>query len=160
MSTDHTTLPGATPPAPTVKKTRALPKVWTRYWNLAIGDRFFIGRKPLNVVGCFFYEDEAGNLTFIWPWTRVQTNVLVRDARPGGKSSRYPGSEAAGHACVVGEPEAARQRIEAVVEECEKIEHSPFKTGDGTTTEQDEAYFARQAPKQPTSDNKIGGPTS
>ena len=83
----------------TTKKTRALPRVWRQIKQLQRGDLFYLG-KTLVTKTSFFTAREfkfdsclkrtlpTGQLHFIWPWTRVKTTQLVRDAKAGGKSSQ------------------------------------------------------------------------
>lgn len=90
-------------PAPT-KKPRALPRVWRRYASLTYGEGFFIGRTRYIATGYFHATTVVGpsKVVRVWPWTRVQTDTLVRDVRAGGKSS------------VVHEMEAAEKRVDGV----------------------------------------------
>lgn len=77
------------------KKTRELPRVWKKFWHLAEFEFFDRGGKTeFAKTGLFTAEFEAcagaggGPRTeWLFPWTRVRTLKLVRDARPGGKSS-------------------------------------------------------------------------
>lgn len=75
-----------TTPTPAPKRPRALPKVWQRFLYLEVGDDFFIGRCRYNKSG-FFRACNGVRTIKLPPWRKVQTDVLVRDARPGGKSS-------------------------------------------------------------------------
>lgn len=80
-----------TPP----KKPRELPRVWKKFWHLAEFEFFDRGGETkFAKTGLFTAEYEAcagagGGPRTQWllPWTRVRTMRLVRDARPGGKSS-------------------------------------------------------------------------
>lgn len=68
------------------KKTRALPRVWKRFFQLNRGEGFSVGKNFYRKNSPFTGSDGLSRV-IVWPWTRVQTSVLVRDARPGGKFS-------------------------------------------------------------------------
>ncbi len=81
----------------TIKKSRALPRVWARFWRLKKGDQFFVGKRLFSKVGIFDSREvhprcAVADYKFAWPWEKVRTNVLVRDVFTGGKgdSSRLP----------------------------------------------------------------------
>lgn len=76
-----------TTPTPAPKRSRALPRRWQRFLYLELNDEFSIGRCNYLKTGFFSAENAGGRVIHVWPWERVQTVVLVRDARPGGKSS-------------------------------------------------------------------------
>lgn len=79
-----------TPENTTPKKPRALPRQWKRFIHLEIGDHFFIGRCRYIKRGFFSALAPAiptARRITVPPWRKVQTDVLVRDALPGGKSS-------------------------------------------------------------------------
>jgi hypothetical protein len=119
----------SSPTKPT-KKQRALPRVWARFFSIPAVSLFsFKGKRYVKGVipFCAYHN---GTRAFFAPWTRVQTDVLVRDARPGGKSGPAPS---------------------------ETIIHADWETSGGTTPEQNEA---REFVKQPNSDNGVSGPTS
>ena len=84
------------------KGQRALPRVWKRYFRLQLDESFFIGKTACVATGFFSAHTSAGRKFFIAPWRRVQTATFVRDARPGGKSSK---------GLVVAEMDAARERV-------------------------------------------------
>ena len=78
----------------TPKKLRQLPKVWKPFRQIKLGEIFQFGGVSYRKDGCFFAFDH--NVTscedvpfpkLFWPWTKVRSSTLVRDARPGGKSS-------------------------------------------------------------------------
>jgi hypothetical protein len=74
--------------------------VWKRFVDLQRGDSFYVGKtlvqktglltaRGLVNVSCYGRELPVGDLhVFFKFWTRVKTTQLVRDARPGGKSSQ------------------------------------------------------------------------
>lgn len=128
-------MPDTTPPAPIVRKPRALPRVWQRFIHLEPNDVFFIGRCRYIKVG-FLTAGTGIRQIRVWPWTRVQTDVLVRDARSGGKSS------------VVAEMKTAEATVDAVA-------------NSGRTHFVGDACPGGHADvAQPTSDNNVTGPTS
>ena len=140
-------------PAPT-KKPRALPRVWRRYATLSYNDGFFIGRNRYVVTGFFHAESSSTGKTIrIWPWTRVQTEVLVRDARSGGKSS------------VVDELNAAEARVDYVECACKAFPGRVIHGNSGPTPQ--EAGLGNVFPAEGghgdapvNNDNKITGPTA
>lgn len=76
------------------KPARRLPRVWSTFWKVEKYDDFDLG-SPLRYtrVGLFraeYYSSIYRELRtkYFFPWTRVRTSQLVRDARPGGKSSQ------------------------------------------------------------------------
>jgi hypothetical protein len=72
-------------------KKRSLPHVWKSFWALDVGDEFFIGKKRYWKQDLFTATSSLNGVTkFTFPWTRYRTTQLVRDARPGGKSSSSP----------------------------------------------------------------------
>lgn len=84
----------------TPKRTRALPRVWKKFSELQDGDLFYIGKTLVQKTGFLiareFEHDSclgvptptgAGHIMWRW-WLKVKTTQLVRDAKPGGKSSR------------------------------------------------------------------------
>jgi hypothetical protein len=92
-----------------------LPKVWQRFVHLNLNDSFFIGRCQYMKAGFLLAVTplSPARRIRVWPWTRVQTNVLVRDARPGGKSSYvvddFPGqTHYVGDDCPGGHADAGR----------------------------------------------------
>lgn len=116
----------------TPKRLRALPRVWQRFLYLEIGDGFFIGRCAYVKTG-LLRGSTGSRVIRVWPWTRVQTAVLVRDARPGGKSSVI-------HDCAL--------RV-------------PADVNDGKTHfVGDDCKGGHADVSQPHSDNGISGPTS
>lgn len=81
---------------PTQPKTRQLPRVWKRFFRLANGDTFFVGRRIYTkrlfvlgreLVGIHNICSKPANTVFVPPWRSVRTTLLVRDVRLGGKSS-------------------------------------------------------------------------
>ena len=82
----------------TNKPPRQLPRVWRSFWSLRVGDSFSIGK--LTFVKRGFLAATAissGTSQLFYPWIRVRSGTLVRDARPGGKSStHYVGDECPG----------------------------------------------------------------
>jgi len=76
-------------PLPTTSKTRALPRVWARFYFVKASETFTHGGKRYyKSVLPFVAVDSQGSRVFFAPWTLVRTDQLVRDARPGGKSSQ------------------------------------------------------------------------
>lgn len=73
-------------------KTRQAPRVWKSFFSLAKGESFTVGRSTYVKVG-FFTANRASRTTgsfrpqFIYPWVKVRTQLLVRDARAGGSCS-------------------------------------------------------------------------
>lgn len=72
---------------PTTKKVRSLPRVWKRFFRLKAGEEFYVENCLRMKVGPFWCRSCAGLLFWAAPWQRFRTNVYVRDARPGGKTS-------------------------------------------------------------------------
>lgn len=68
------------------KKQRALPRVWARFFSIPALSLFTHQGKRYCKSVIPFAALHNGSRTYFAPWTRVQTDVLVRDARPGGKS--------------------------------------------------------------------------
>lgn len=70
----------------TIRK-RALPRVWLRFYQLERGEFFSCPDGALVSKTCFVQVSctERRNYLFL-PWTRVRSNRLVRDVRPGGKT--------------------------------------------------------------------------
>jgi len=90
-TTTTDTTPDATP-AP--KKLRQLPKVWKPFRQIKLGEIFQFGGVSYRKDGCFFASNprvtSCEDVPFpklFWPWTKVRSSTLVRDALPGGKSS-------------------------------------------------------------------------
>lgn len=74
------------------KKPRELPRVWKKFWHVEQYDDFFIGKKTYIKTGVVTAEVNVAGLRegariWVMPWTKVRTAELVRDVRPGGKSS-------------------------------------------------------------------------
>lgn len=73
-----------------IKKSRALPRVWTRFWRMKKGDQFYVGKRLFRKVGWFdscevHPRSAVADYKFVWPWEHVRTTVLVRDVYIGGK---------------------------------------------------------------------------
>lgn len=73
------------------KKTRALPRVWARFYKLRKGDTFSLGKQIVQKYNClcsqgFTVGGSPCTPRFFPPWRRVRTTTLVRDVLPGGKS--------------------------------------------------------------------------
>lgn len=80
---------------------RELPRVWKRFWSMNFAERFTVpgARIPglrLELCRIFQKENWFSAVTsfgdreriFVAPWTKVRTLEFVRDAIPGGKSSK------------------------------------------------------------------------
>lgn len=69
---------------------RQLPQVHKRFFRLKFGEKFEINGVTFQKETPFRAVTSFGSLIakFIWPWTKVRTCELVRDARPGGLSSK------------------------------------------------------------------------
>jgi len=73
------------------KRSRALPRVWKSLWHVPCGNTFYspagngkiLCRKTTIISGIA----DNGDIHLLFPWTRVRTTELVRDAKDGGKSS-------------------------------------------------------------------------
>jgi hypothetical protein len=129
----------------TTKKTRALPRVWKQIKHLQHGDLFYLGKilvaktsfftaREFEFDSCLGRPSLTGDGHFVWPWRRVKTTQLVRDAKPGGKSSQDLTMSRATENSL----EAARLH-EARKDDCGVIEIKSV---------------------QPNSDNNVTGPTS
>lgn len=69
------------------KRTRQTPRVWARFFTLAKGQTFDLGSKHLYQKSNFLFASQRRGYRLVLPWKKVRTFTLVRDARPGGKSS-------------------------------------------------------------------------
>jgi hypothetical protein len=146
------------------KKPRALPRRWQRFHTLKRNDGFTIGKNTYAKTGVFSARRVAlltSERITVWPWTRVQTLQLVRNAQPGGTFSEAvqntlknfkgrvivtncddvltPACCAPGH-CGEGQADAVVAELDAAKARVDAVTPGPVI--------------------QPNSDNKVTGPTS
>jgi len=60
-----------------VKKPRALPCIWKRFFALSRGEPFTVGKTHYNKQGFCYAQTTRGATVFLKPWTRVRTTERV-----------------------------------------------------------------------------------
>lgn len=154
-----------TPTTNPTKKTRALPRVWARFFSLNAsetftyeGKRFYKSIVPFVAIhrrsaSVYAAQEGEGDWVLFAPWTRVQTDVLVRKSNIQGKQITKEEAYAG-----LGDPATwAADKVALDAKFKAKPGSEDWESCGGTTQEQNES---REFVKQPNSDNGVSGPTS